>query len=40
MSGLEFIHKLPDTNIVSGRHPFIVDYCSGKKVLHVGCVDS
>lgn len=36
-----FNHNLPrDIKILNGRHPFIVDYCAGKKVLHIGCVDS
>lgn len=40
MSDLNFVHNLPDIEIVGGRHPFIVDFCKGKNVLHVGCVDS
>lgn len=35
-----FSHFLPEANLVHARHPFIVDYCSGKKVLHIGCVDA
>lgn len=35
-----FSHVLPQANLVQARHPFIVDYCIGKKVLHIGCVDA
>ncbi len=37
---MEFEHSLSDVEVISGRHPFIVDRCRGKVVLHVGCVDS
>ena len=37
----EFLHALPNNSAVTlGRHPFIVDYCRGKRVLHIGCVDT
>lgn len=36
----DFHHLLPKANLIRGRHPFIVDYCIGKKVLHIGCVDA
>ena len=37
---MEFSHKLPNVKVVSDRHPFIVNRCRGKTVLHIGCVDS
>lgn len=37
---LNFTHSLPGAQLVKGRHPFIVDRCRGKQVLHVGCVDA
>jgi 2-polyprenyl-3-methyl-5-hydroxy-6-metoxy-1,4-benzoquinol methylase len=37
---LEFAHSLPQTKLVQHRHPYIVDYCRDKKVLHIGCVDA
>lgn len=37
---LDFRHALPTAKLIRGRHPFIVDYCNGKKVLHIGCVDA
>ena len=37
---LDFNHKLPQTKLVQHRHPYIVDYCKNKKVLHIGCVDA
>jgi 2-polyprenyl-3-methyl-5-hydroxy-6-metoxy-1,4-benzoquinol methylase len=36
-----FKHKLPDdTPMLAGRHPFIVSRCTGKDILHIGCVDT
>lgn len=36
-----FLHLLPqNVDVVGDRPPFITDYCTGRKVLHVGCVDS
>jgi 2-polyprenyl-3-methyl-5-hydroxy-6-metoxy-1,4-benzoquinol methylase len=35
-----FQHVLPAANLIKGRHPFIVDFCRDKKVLHIGCVDA
>jgi 2-polyprenyl-3-methyl-5-hydroxy-6-metoxy-1,4-benzoquinol methylase len=37
---MEFRHRLPDTTLVHARHPFIVERCRGKSVLHIGCVDA
>lgn len=37
---LNFSHSLPDTQLVKDRHPFIVDRCRAKTVLHIGCVDA
>lgn len=37
---MELRHRLPHATLVDARHPFIVDRCRGKAVLHVGCVDS
>jgi len=30
--------KVPKTLIVKDREKFIVDYCSGKSIVHIGCV--
>ena len=38
--GLQFFHRLPEFEYVRGRHPHIVQLCTGKNVLHVGCVDT
>jgi 2-polyprenyl-3-methyl-5-hydroxy-6-metoxy-1,4-benzoquinol methylase len=32
--------KLPKVPILSGRQDFVIERCKGKKVLHLGCVDS
>ena len=37
---LNFEHKLPQTKLVQHRHPYIIDYCQNKKILHIGCVDA
>lgn len=37
---MEFRHPLPGATLVQGRHPFIVERCRAKAVLHVGCVDA
>lgn len=31
---------LPPTQLVTGRQTYVIERCRGKKVLHVGCVDS
>ncbi len=36
---LNFEHRLPNAKLVYQRHPFLVNNCRGKKVLHIGCVD-
>lgn len=37
---LNFDHHLPEVPLVKDRHPFIVNRCTGKTVLHIGCVDA
>jgi hypothetical protein len=37
---MDFRHPLPGTTLVRGRHPFVVQRCRAKSVLHVGCVDA
>jgi len=37
---LNFDHHLPEVQLVKDRHPFIVNRCTGKTVLHIGCVDA
>lgn len=37
---MNFEQPLPIVPIVKERHPFLVDYCKNKRVLHVGCVDA
>lgn len=32
--------KLPKVPIVVDRHDFVLEHCKGKRVLHLGCVDS
>lgn len=32
--------RLPRVPVVRGRHEFVVERCRGRRVLHVGCVDS
>lgn len=34
-----YLFKVPKVNIVKGRIEYILEKCSGKKVLHLGCVD-
>ncbi len=33
-------HPLPKVALVQGRHDIILSACRGKRVLHLGCVDS
>jgi len=37
---INFTHELPEVELISSRHAFIVDFCENKKALHIGCVDS
>lgn len=37
---LLFRHDLPKTSLVTNRNIWLLDRCRGKKVLHIGCVDS
>jgi len=37
---LIFKHDLPKTSLVTDRQTWLLDQCHGKKVLHIGCVDS
>jgi hypothetical protein len=39
-AAVNFRHRLPPATLVDGRHPFIVERCREKSVLHVGCVDA
>ena len=32
--------KLPDVPLIHGRSDFLVNFCKGKRVLHLGCVDT
>ncbi|HJU05737.1 MAG TPA: methyltransferase domain-containing protein [Nitrospiraceae bacterium] len=31
------VHKLPKAKLVTDRNNFVVEYCTGKSVLHLGC---
>lgn len=38
---INFVHKLPlPVGVTNNRKRYTIDYCRGKNVLHVGCVDS
>jgi glycosyltransferase involved in cell wall biosynthesis len=40
-SGVRFHHPLPgQLRVTTDRKCFVADYCRGKRVLHMGCVDS
>lgn len=39
-NGLNFKHRLPPAALVANRVAWLCEYCSGKKVLHIGCVDT
>lgn len=37
---MNFVQRLPRVPRVHGRHAYVLERCAGKKVLHIGCVDS
>jgi 2-polyprenyl-3-methyl-5-hydroxy-6-metoxy-1,4-benzoquinol methylase len=38
---MNFYHALPrEMKVTTNRKTFVADYCRGKRVLHVGCVDA
>lgn len=37
---MNFIQALPKVPRVHGRHAYVLARCAGKRVLHIGCVDS
>lgn len=37
---MDFFIKIPRVPIIEGRKNYVLDYCAGKRVLHVGCVDA
>lgn len=37
---MDFSHVIPRTPVISDRSNFLVDRCAGKRVAHIGCVDS
>lgn len=39
-AAINFNQPLPDLGFVTDRKKFTVDFCRGKKVLHIGCVDA
>lgn len=38
-SGINFLHKFPEVKTELGRVNYILEKCTNKKVLHLGCVD-
>ncbi|MFH1686841.1 MAG: tetratricopeptide repeat protein [bacterium] len=39
-TAIDFNQQLPPVGYVDDRKRFTVDFCRGKKVLHIGCVDA
>lgn len=37
---MNFVQPLPRVRRVHGRHAYVLDRCAGRRVLHIGCVDS
>lgn len=38
---VQFNHQIPtDVQLISNRKTYVAEYCRGKKVLHIGCVDA
>lgn len=37
---MNFVQPLPRVPRVHGRHAYVLARCAGKRVLHIGCVDS
>ena len=37
---VEMRHRLPKGAPLVARHEFILSYCTGKRVLHLGCTDA
>ncbi|MFC3714015.1 methyltransferase domain-containing protein [Sphingoaurantiacus capsulatus] len=37
---VKFFHKISRSALVTSRQAFLSDFCRGKSVLHIGCVDS
>lgn len=40
MTTINFKHRLPRTRLLTNRTDWLLDECAGKKVVHIGCVDS
>lgn len=37
---MDFHIKLPKSQLLGDKHEFLINYCKGKRVLHLGCVDA
>lgn len=37
---MNFVQRLPRVPRVHGRHDYVLRRCAGRRVLHIGCVDS
>ncbi|MBI4434414.1 class I SAM-dependent methyltransferase [Candidatus Uhrbacteria bacterium] len=37
---MDMVYRLPSIELVRSRNEFITSYCTGKRVLHLGCAES